>query len=124
MPAVPDITDDVHPTHANNLAASLAFIGRNFRRKIPLDEIAAVTDLSPFHFHRVFRRAYKKTPKQVVLELRVAEVQRLALQGTPLAVAAKAVGFSHQSHMTTQFKMLVGATPKKWLKTVGHGSAS
>ena len=84
---------------------------REFRRVPALEEIAAATGLSPFHFHRVFRRAYGKTPKRLLAELQVAEVQRLILADEHHARAADEVGFAHEAHITGGFKQLVGATP-------------
>ena len=108
---VPD-TVEVDPV----LAKALAFIQREYRRNPDMREIAGVTGLSPFHFHRRFRVAFGKTPKQLVQELRIAEVQRLALRGVPLYQAAVATGFAHQSHMTGAFKQLVGTPPARWLR--------
>ena len=110
---------DVDPALEQRLAKAYSFIEREFRRVPGLEEIAAATGLSPFHFHRVFRRAYGKTPKQMMNELQVAEVQRLILAGEPLARAADKAGFAHQAHMTGRFKQLVGTTPLRWLKANG-----
>lgn len=101
-------------TAADRLAAARAYIERNFHRVPTLEEVAAAAQLSPFHFHRLFRRAYGQTPKQVATSLQVAEAQRLLLRGAAVAEAAAAAGFAHQSHMTARFKRVVGTTPYKW----------
>ena len=100
----------------SKLAAARAWIELNFHVGITLAEIAETAGLSEFHFQRMFRRHYGKTPKQVTIELRVAEVQRLALGGASLKDAARAAGCAHSSHMTAQFKRLVGTTPRAWLR--------
>ena len=106
------------------LAAARTLIERDFRRRgLSLEHIARAANLSVYHFHRLFRRRYGRTPKQLVTALRVAEVQRLALGGLSLRAAADAVGFAHQSHMTTHFKRIVGLTPRQWLRTVGPTAA-
>ena len=102
--------------HAERLAAARAFIEREFRRSPSLDEIARAAHVSPYHFHRLFRHAYGKTPKQLIDELRIAEVQRLALRGVPFGDMWRPLGFSHQSHMSSRFKRVVGKTPRQWLR--------
>jgi AraC-like DNA-binding protein len=94
---------------------AMAFLRREFRRRPDLSQIARAAHLSPYHFHRTFRRHFGKTPKQVIAELQIAEVQRLILAGTPLGVAAKRVGFTQHSHLTARFKKATGLTPTAWL---------
>ena len=96
------------------LVKARAFIEREYRRSPDMHEVARVAGLSPYHFHRRFRRKYGKTPKQIVQELRIAELKRLIRGGMRLDEAACTVGFSQQSHMTSIFKRLVGVTPARW----------
>src|SRR4051812_15723213 len=90
--AAPDAPPAAQPD--GRLLKAMEFMRREFRRAPKLPEIARAAHLSPFHFHRSFRRQFGKTPKQVLAELQIAEVQRLMLAGTPLGQAAKHVGFA------------------------------
>jgi AraC-like DNA-binding protein len=103
---------------AMRLREARAFIQREFRRNPTVREVARSAHLSTYHFHRVFRRYFGTTPKQMILELQIAEVKRLALQDVPFAEAARAVGFAHQAHMIGRFKKIVGTTPGRWLRTI------
>ena len=103
------------------LSAAVALIERDFRRRgLGLTEVPKAAHFSPFHFHRTFRRRYGKSPKRLIDELRIAEVQRLLLKGVSARDAAEAVGFAHQSHMTTRFKRVLGITPARWLRQAGR----
>ena len=104
--------------HGTRLAEARAFIEREFRRSPSLDEIARAAGVSPYHFHRLFTRAYGKTPKRFAEELRVAEVQRLALSGMRFMHVWRHLGYSTQSHMGNRFKQVVGKTPMQWLRCV------
>ena len=103
-------------THDEGLAAARALIERDFcNRGLKLADLARAANLSEFYFHRLFRKRYGTTTKQLVVAMRVAEVQRLARAGCSFRDAAGTAGFAHQSHMTVQFRRAVGMTPRQWL---------
>jgi AraC-like DNA-binding protein len=97
------------------LQAAVAFMAREFRRNPRLAEIARVAHFSEYHFHRLFRRRFGKTPKRVLVERQIEEAKRLMLAGQRPADAAGRAGFAHQSHLTSRFKAMTGVTPKQWL---------
>ena len=111
------------------LQATMAFMAQEFRRNPRLSEIARVAHFSEYHFHRLFRKRFGKTPKQYLVELQIEEAKRLMLAGQRPSDAARRAGFSHQSHLTARFKVVTGATPRQWLlaarpKGGGDGVAS
>ena len=111
------MTRPADPEHvAARLAKAHAFVLKHFRRAPALDEIAAVAGFSPYHFHRLYRRAYGTTATQLMIGLRVAEAQRLLLSGVPLEDVARSAGFANQSHMTQRFRAVVGTTPGRWAR--------
>lgn len=91
------------------------FMEKEFRRNPRLSEIARVAHFSEYHFHRLFRKRFGKTPKHVLVALQIEEAKRLMLAGRRPSEAARDAGFSHQSHLTSRFKSVTGATPKQWL---------
>lgn len=91
------------------------FMGKEFRRNPRLSEIARVAHFSEYHFHRLFRKRFGKTPKQFLAGFQIEEAKRLMLAGHRPADAARAAGFAHQSHLTSRFKHVTGTTPKQWL---------
>ena len=110
------------------LQATVAFMAQEFRRNPRLSEIARVAHFSEYHFHRLFRKRFGKTPKQCLVELQIEEAKRLMLAGQRPSDAARRAGFSHQSHLTARFKVVTGATPRQWLLATrpkgGDGVAS
>ena len=99
----------------SRLQATLEFMAKEFRRNPRLSEIARIAHFSEYHFHRLFRKRFGKTPKQLLVELQIDEAKRLMLAGQRPADAAGRAGFSHQSHLTSRFKSVTGLTPKQWL---------
>jgi transcriptional regulator GlxA family with amidase domain len=78
--------------------------------------MAKAADISPFHLTRVFKKALGMSPHQYLTEVRVHSAHALLAAGgerPSLAEVASAVGFSDQSHLTRQFKRILGTTPKR-----------
>ncbi|MDQ3439713.1 MAG: AraC family transcriptional regulator [Planctomycetota bacterium] len=90
-------------------------MAEEFRRNPRLSEIARIAHFSEYHFHRLFRKRFGKTPKQCLVDLQIEEAKRLMLAGQRPSDAACRAGFSHQSHLTARFKIVTGVTPRQWL---------
>ena len=75
--------------------------------------MAAVAQLSPYHFARQFKAATGLPPHQYIIAHRVERAKELLQAGTDVSLAAVALhaGFSDQSQFTRHFKRLVGVTP-------------
>jgi len=78
-----------------------------------LEQMAAITRLSPNYFASQFRRATGLPPHQYVILRRVERAKELLQAGTDLTLAEVALhaGFSDQSQFSRHFKRLVGVTP-------------
>jgi len=78
---------------------------------IGLAEIAAVADLTPWHFARAFRRQFGIPPHRFQLGLRIDMARRLLADGLSGAEVAHRTGFADQSHFIRRFKRMTGTTP-------------
>ncbi|MFC3325169.1 helix-turn-helix domain-containing protein [Mesorhizobium cantuariense] len=88
------------------------FLNENFSRKLALAEMAAVCELSPYHFLRAFSRTFGMPPHQYVLDLRLDFAERLLADSRmTIADIAHSCGFSSQSHFTTVMKKYRQVTP-------------
>src|SRR5262249_11819557 len=78
-----------------------------------LDQLAAVTRRSAYHFARQFKAATGLPPHQYVIARRVERARQLLQAGTDLSLAevAACAGFSDKTQLTHHFKRLVGVTP-------------
>jgi len=112
MPAAPQPVPG--PTRA--VSAAVRFIREHYAEQISLADIAAAAGMSPFHLTRVFKKTMGMSPHQYLVEVRVHSARALVSSGgdhPSLAEVAAAVGFADQSHLTRQFKRILGTTPKK-----------
>ena len=90
-------------------------IRENISRDLSVTELAQVVGMSQYYFSKLFKMSTGTTPHQYVMRQRVERAQEQLREGqTPLAEVATQVGFETQSHFTSVFRRLVGATPKRY----------
>ncbi len=89
------------------------YINAHLHQNIKLIELAAIAQMSPYHFLRLFKQSMRVTPHQYILQHRLEKAKCL-LQYSELSIAEVAVrvGFCDQSHLTRYFKRIFGVTPK------------
>ncbi len=91
------------------------FINANLEEDLSLAEIAAVADLSQFHFARAFRTSTGATPQQYLMKQRIERAKELLAENDlPIIEISLRTGFKNQSHFTTLFRKYTKFTPKLW----------
>jgi AraC family transcriptional regulator len=94
------------------------YINNHLHQNLKLEKIAAIAQLSPYHFLRLFKQSMGITPHQYILQCRLNQAKHL-LQHSELSIVeiATRTGFCDQSHLTRYFKRMMGATPKQLLQS-------
>jgi len=83
--------------------------------RISIQDLAAIADLSMYHFARAFKRSEGVSPHNYLLHRRIQRARALlASTDVAIAVIAVACGFSDQSHCARRFKERVGITPARY----------
>lgn len=90
------------------------FIDDNFAGDINLDAIADEAFFSKFHFIRLFKMAYGKTPHQYLTSLRIEKAKQLLQSSCTVTDTCFAVGFESLTSFAGLFKRLTGATPSQY----------
>ncbi len=94
------------------------YINDNLERDLSLQELAAIAQLSQYHFCRMFKRSTGLSPHKYLTRQRVERAKQLLKKGSmTLADIAMTCGFNHQSHLHRHFKRLTGVTPITWLNS-------
>ncbi len=87
------------------------YLETHYAKNVSLEELAAVVNLSQFHFLRVFRKAMGLPPHAYQTQVRVEQAKLLLALSWPISQVAAETGFVDQSHFTRRFKGIVGVTP-------------
>jgi AraC-like DNA-binding protein len=91
------------------------FIDTNYANNIDLDNIADEASFSKFHFIRLFKKVYGKTPHQYLTVVRIEKAMQLLKADIPVAEVCYSVGFDSISSFTGLFKRIVKQTPHNYL---------
>ncbi len=90
------------------------YVEAHLSETISLDDLASLSDVSGFHFHRMFRLVRGCTPHTWIATRRIDRAKRLL--GTNVSISEISVdcGFSSHSHLTRVFRKVTGVTPNKY----------
>ena len=90
------------------------FIDENFASSIDLSKIADEACFSKFHFVRLFKEIYGRTPHQYLTHVRIEKAKEYLDEGQTVAYACFKVGFDSISSFTGLFKRRTGLTPRQY----------
>ena len=93
----------------------LEYIEANLSRPLSLRRLSQIADLSLHHFAHMFKRTMGVTPYQYVLGRRL-ERAKIMLCSTKVSLVdiSLSTGFDSQSHFSSTFHRMVGATPTEF----------
>jgi AraC family transcriptional regulator len=109
------ITGGLSPFHIKLIRET---IHENLSQKLTIEKLALMTDLSPFHFARMFKLSFGDSPSNYITKFRIDNVKHLLRKNLSLVDISLKTGFSQQSHMTQYFKKFTGLTPAAYRKIV------
>lgn len=90
----------------------LEYINEHLERDIKLVDLAALLDMSQFHFSHLFKQAMGMAPYQYLLQQRVERAKQLLKQTDRSIIdIAFSCGFNSHSHLSSQFRQFTGMTP-------------
>lgn len=90
---------------------------RNFKRKIQLEEIADVANISPNSFCRYFKSRTRKTYSQFLIEIRVGHACKLLIENKlSIKQLCYESGFNNFTSFHKYFKAITGKSPLTYQK--------
>ncbi|BAV05860.1 AraC-type DNA-binding protein [Filimonas lacunae] len=90
---------------------------KNFKRKIQLEEISAVANISPHSFCRYFKSRTRKTYSQFLIEIRVGHACKLLIENNKsIKQLCFESGFNNFTSFHKYFKLITGKSPLAYQK--------
>jgi AraC-like DNA-binding protein len=107
------LTKALYPHHdlTKQIIAAKLYIDKHFSEDISLDKIANKALVSKFHFIRVFKKYYGRTPNQYLQEVRIEMAKAILQKGKTIDEACNAIGFTSKTSFISLFKKMTGKTP-------------
>jgi AraC-like DNA-binding protein len=105
----------MHSQTYRSLTQAREFMRHAYGRPVSLPDIAAQANLSPYHFLRVYKRAYGETPHEFMTRLRIERTKTLLAKGSHnVTEACFEVGFSSVGSFSALFAKRVGVSPSEY----------
>ncbi len=93
----------------------LTYINDNLEQDMKLADLAALLEMSQFHFSHLFKRSIGIAPYQYLLQQRIERAKQLLKHSDQsIMEIALICGFNSHSHLGKQFRQLTGMTPKAY----------
>jgi AraC-like DNA-binding protein len=102
------LTTDIY----QRIAAAKIFIDSNYQESIDLEQVSKQAFLSRFHFHRLFRQVYRRTPHQYITQKRIDKAKDLLAHNMPVGEVCNEVGFESIGSFSVLFKKEIGFAPQ------------
>ena len=87
------------------------YIDKHFSEDINLDKIVNKALVSKFHFIRLFKKYYGRTPNQYLREVRIDKAKSFLQKGNSIDEVCNAIGFASKTSFIGLFKKMTGLTP-------------
>ena len=103
------------------VAKAVSYIEAHYSEDLSLDDIVNVSEVSKYHFIRLFSKTMKKTPIQYVTKIRLEKAVEL-LQTTNLSIEeiAYETGFQSGNYFSKVFRQYFSTSPGKYRHSKGH----
>ena len=93
------------------IVQSKLYIDANYSCTLDLRKIADQAYFSKYHFIRLFRRIYGRTPHQYLTHVRIEKAKQLLREGFSVTRVCFEVGFDSVTSFTALFTRLAGQAP-------------
>lgn len=93
------------------MARAKLFIDKNYATPINLDQMAKEAHFSKYHFIRIFKKIFGKTPNQYLKCVRIEKAKELLKSETKTIVVCYAVGYESLGTFKGLFKHKTNLTP-------------
>ena len=112
-------TAQLAQTESEKINLVLNHLKKNFKNKIKLEEVAALTHMAPAAFCRFFKARTSKTFVHFVNEFKIGYASRLLIEtDLPVSQIATEAGFHNIANFNRHFSKFKDTTPTRYRKQV------
>ena len=104
------------PSITDHLIKARNFIEENYCDDIDLQTIAEFSFFSKFHFIRLFKRCYGRTPHQYLTEKRMSLAKKLPGSNLTVVETCYHIGFVSSASFSATFRKHTGISPSDYKK--------
>lgn len=101
----------------NALWDSKDYIDSHYTDKIDIHSIAVTSNISEYHFIRLFKKVFSMTPHQYIIQKRLEFSKTLLLENYALADVAFLSGFADKPSFAKSFRKKYAVTPNTFKKS-------
>lgn len=102
----------------NAISDAITFIHNNYQDPIGLDDIVNASNLSKYHFTRLFHKTIHATPIQYLTSIRINKaIDLLKKENLTIEDIALKVGFSNGNYFGKVFRASLGISPGEYRNT-------
>lgn len=110
---------DTQNSYLESINKAIEFIERNSTTAIKLKDIAVQANLSPYHFHRIFKLLTGNTTKDFLTRLRLEKAaQKLKYSQNDIGEIAFDCGYQNHETFSRSFKDYFGLTPIEYRNSI------
>jgi AraC-like DNA-binding protein len=104
--------------HHEQARLARRFLDHSYATSITIEQLSDEVALSPYYLIRLFRRIYKQTPHQYLIQLRITRAKEL-LVDSDLSVTeiCAEVGFESLGSFSALFRKTVGVSPSAYRRS-------
>ncbi len=93
-------------------------LDREFAAPITIQHLSQEVALSPYYLIRLFRRIYKQSPHQYLMQVRIAKAKELLINSDlSITEICADVGFESLGSFSTLFRKIVGLSPSAYRRS-------
>jgi AraC-like DNA-binding protein len=92
------------------------FIDSHYAEQIDLDNIADQAHFSKFHFIRLFKSIYGRTPNNYLIKIRMDRARILLEKGCTILETTMLVGLDSTTSFAAMFRKIAGQSPSAFQK--------
>jgi AraC-like DNA-binding protein len=110
---VKKINDDFYPNShlTSQVIRAKHYMDNNFEKNITLDDISREAFISKFHFLRLFKKLYGRTPHQHLTSVRIEKAKQLLKKNHSVSDICFSIGFDSITSFSGLFKKITGYSP-------------